>query len=104
MIKTFAEAETALGEHGLNLNKAGLAKVLVGEQFWLGDHQQIAQRPDVHLLEAVATADTQLKVGDRSVKFSLALGFVALVAFVVEGFLAGADILHEETRASVIRL
>ena len=42
-----------------------LAEVLAASKLLLADARQVAERADVHLLQAIAAADRQLEVGDR---------------------------------------
>ena len=60
-----AEADALGGHHLLDLGERGLAEVLGGEERGLGGPGQVAERPDVHLAQAVAAADGELEVGDR---------------------------------------
>ena len=59
-----AEAEALGGHHLLDFVERGLAEVLAGQQGRLGRPGQVAERPDVHLPQAVAAADRELEVGD----------------------------------------
>ena len=78
-------------------------EVLVGEQFSLRDLQEIPQRPDLHLLEAVPGANTQFEVGHGSVKERTTLGEVAILFLVVVHVLGGDDVLHEQACTCIVR-
>ena len=63
----------ALGpQHVADFDQRRLAEVLAGQQLLLGGARQVAERVDAHLLQAVATADRQFKVGDGDIQHLIA--------------------------------
>ena len=67
-----AEPEALRGHHLLDLGERGLAEVLAGQERGLGGPGEVAERPDVHLPQAVPAPDRQLEVGDGDLQELLA--------------------------------
>ena len=99
-----AEPEALRGHHLLDLGERRLAEVLAGQQGGLGGPGEVAERPDVHLPQAVAAADRELEVGDGDLQQLLEDGEAALGLLVVVHVLAGAAVLEEEAGAGVVRV
>ncbi len=64
-IHVHAQVQPAGVQHIADFDQRRLAKILARQQLHLGNPGQIAQRPDPHLLQAIATAHRQLEIGHR---------------------------------------
>lgn len=100
-VQRLAKAKALGSQQRLDLVEGGFAEVLVREKFLLAGLEEVAERADVHLLEAVARADGKLEVGDGDFEDGVAAGEGALVIGEVHGP-GGLDVLHIEAGAGVI--
>jgi hypothetical protein len=98
VLEALAQPQALRREHLLDLVEARLAEVLVAHQLGLGDPQQIAERADVHLLQARPRTHGELEVGHRRVEQRLALQHVPLVVLLGH-HLADADTSFMNRRA-----
>jgi hypothetical protein len=99
-----AEAETLVLEDLLDLGQRRLAEVLVAEQLGLGLLDEVAERLDVHLREAVAAAHRQLEVVDRGAQELVALVVAALLVLVVVHVQRGGGVAAIQARPRVVRV
>ena len=92
------------GQERADLLQRGLAEVLVGEELVLGLDDEVAERLDVHLREAVARAHRELELRDRHAEQEVAALRTALVLLVevhrerslgVAQVLAGAAVVRK---------
>jgi hypothetical protein len=104
VLEALPEAQALHREHLLDLFEARLAEVLVAHQLGLGDAEQIAERADVHLLQAGPGADGELEVGHRGVEQGATLEDVAVVVLLDDHLLARQHVLHEQAGPLVVRV
>lgn len=87
------------------LSRPGLIRrSSVAHQLGLGDPQQIAQRADVHFLQAGASPNGKFEVRDGCVHQGLALESVAVGVVLDHHLAAGLHISHVQPGAGVVRV
>ena len=101
-IKLLTQAQTARGQHLLDLHQTGLAKILIRQQFGFTNAKQIAKRANVHLLQTIARADRKFKLRHWQFKHGFFAALQAREFLVVQHVLAGLHVANEQLCARVI--
>src|SRR5439155_10658237 len=63
-----AQVKPLRSHHLLDFQERCFAEVLAAKQVLFGDARQVAERANVHFLQAISTANGKLEIGDRNLQ------------------------------------